>query len=475
MSINLIETLQGHLGSDVVRQLGGVFGQGEGAAQKGINAILPSLMGGLMLKASSPGGASALFDLVSKGGHDGGMLNNIGGMIGTDADKMQTQGNGILDVVLGNRLGNVVDLVSSSTGVGKMASRGMFSMLAPMLMGVIGKQVKSGGLDAGGLANMLLGQKDYVTKSAPTGLANVLGISGFNSLPTSFNEVGDKIVGSGKKVVSGVTDAGRNVASGAANAGRSVAGGAADLGGKGLVAAGGVAAAGGAAASGGLGWLKALIPLLLLGLVGIFAWQMCGTDVKNAAGSVTDKAGSAVSKVTEKAGDAVTKVTDVAGDAAGKVSNTAGAVAGAAGDAAGDAVKSVTGFFGLDKLGDFLKDPKSKAGQSFLLDKVTFATGSANLTSTSNAQLNDIAEILKSNATVHIQLEGHTDNTGNAAKNTTLSDARAKSVMAYLVKKGIAANRMKAKGFGSVNPTATNDTKEGRQKNRRTEMRITKK
>ncbi len=536
MSINLLELLQNQMGAGTIGKISGLLETDESTTQKAVGAVSSSLLGGMLTKASTSGGANALFDLFSKGGHDGSALKDVSGLLNGDekTESLVTQGNGILDMVLGNRLGNIVDMVSSTAGIGKTASSGLLGMMAPLLMGVIGKQVKDQKLDAGGLSSLLMSQQDHLAKAAPSGLANVLGISSFAGIAgdlfgtgkkavSGTMDAGKNIVGGaadlGGKVVGGTVDAGKNIVGGAADlggkvvggtvdAGKNIVGGAADLGGKvvgGIGNAGGKVVGGaadlggkavgaaGEAASTGLGWLKALIPLLLLGVIGLFAWQMCGQKVTETAGSVVDTtknvAGSAVDATKNVAGSAVDATKNVTGAAAGAVGsavdatkNAAGAAvdatsnaAGAAAGAVGSAVKGMAGFFGLDKLGSWLKDPASKVGQSFLLDKVTFATGSANLAGTSNAQLTEIANILKANPGVHIQLEGHTDNTGNAAKNKTLSQQRANSAMKFLVGKGIDAKRMKAVGFGADKPHTTNDTKEGRAKNRRTEMRITKK
>ena len=74
--------------------------------------------------------------------------------------------------------------------------------------------------------------------------------------------------------------------------------------------------------------------------------------------------------------------------------------------------------------------------------------------------------------TMNVEISGHTDNTGSAQLNASLSQDRAQAVVNYLKGKGIAANRMNAKGFGSSRPVATNNTADGRQQNRRTEFEI---
>jgi cytochrome c oxidase subunit 2 len=107
------------------------------------------------------------------------------------------------------------------------------------------------------------------------------------------------------------------------------------------------------------------------------------------------------------------------------------------------------------------------------LDAVQFESGSTTLTKDSEYQLNDLAEILTKYATMSIEVGGHTDNAGNVAANRALSQQRANVVRDYLVTKGIAATRLTAVGYGDSKPLDTNDTEEGRQKNRRTEFTIT--
>lgn len=113
-----------------------------------------------------------------------------------------------------------------------------------------------------------------------------------------------------------------------------------------------------------------------------------------------------------------------------------------------------------------------EAGAKFELRNVFFETGKFDLKTTSYPELNYIVDILKNNPNLNILVGGHTDNVGNVANNLTLSENRAKSVMNYLIEKGIAAERLSAKGYGSSKSIHTNDTEEGRAKNRRTEIEI---
>ena len=105
-------------------------------------------------------------------------------------------------------------------------------------------------------------------------------------------------------------------------------------------------------------------------------------------------------------------------------------------------------------------------------ENLEFAVGKDVIKPESMKSLSDLAALLKKNPTWKLQIDGHTDNVGNAAKNKLLSQKRADAVKRYLASKGVAAARMSAKGWGSTKPIADNTTAEGRDRNRRVEMTI---
>lgn len=104
---------------------------------------------------------------------------------------------------------------------------------------------------------------------------------------------------------------------------------------------------------------------------------------------------------------------------------------------------------------------------------ILFETGSAKIQTRSYPMLDEIFKVLRDNPEVGpVQVEGHTDNRGTRSFNADLSGRRAKSVVEYLVKKGIDAKRLRSKGFGIDRPVATNETPLGRAKNRRVEFNL---
>jgi len=117
-----------------------------------------------------------------------------------------------------------------------------------------------------------------------------------------------------------------------------------------------------------------------------------------------------------------------------------------------------------------VQDDPEVVSPPVVLRNVLFETGSAELLPESTFELNKLLQLLQNNETLRIRINGHTDNVGSAEDNMVLSTNRAKAVFDYLVKNGIAVERLKFKGFGETKPIDSNDTNWGRQNNRRTEF-----
>lgn len=118
---------------------------------------------------------------------------------------------------------------------------------------------------------------------------------------------------------------------------------------------------------------------------------------------------------------------------------------------------------------------KAEVGSKVVLKNIFFDVGKSDLRTESIAEVENIRELLVGNPNLRVQINGHTDNSGNAASNKALSLKRATSVVNYLAQKGISADRLSAKGYGSDRPIVSNDDEAGgREINRRTEIEIIK-
>ncbi len=127
---------------------------------------------------------------------------------------------------------------------------------------------------------------------------------------------------------------------------------------------------------------------------------------------------------------------------------------------------------------DFIVRPAKDATEltkelnTILRQSIVFETGKSKLSDRATAVVDQIALVLHNNTTAAVEIGGHTDNVGDYYDNRDLSGSRARAVYRYLIKKGISASRLRAKGYGSKRPIASNDTKAGRAQNRRIEFTV---
>ena len=134
--------------------------------------------------------------------------------------------------------------------------------------------------------------------------------------------------------------------------------------------------------------------------------------------------------------------------------------------------------FGIEnRLNTWLTDKTKVVDKTtwFNFDRLLFDTGKATLRPESQEQLKNMAEILKAYPAVELKIGGYTDNVGDPTFNLKLSGDRAKSVKDEMIKMGIAKERLESEGYGEQFPVASNDTEEGKAKNRRIAVRVTKK
>jgi len=120
----------------------------------------------------------------------------------------------------------------------------------------------------------------------------------------------------------------------------------------------------------------------------------------------------------------------------------------------------------------FVRNPEANTTAWFSMDQIAFDSGSATLKPESQAQLDNIATVLTSCPSIHLDIAGFTDNVGSAESNLRLSQKRAGSVVAQLVNKGVSRDRLTSEGYGEEDAIADNSIEQGRAKNRRVAMRV---
>ncbi len=113
-----------------------------------------------------------------------------------------------------------------------------------------------------------------------------------------------------------------------------------------------------------------------------------------------------------------------------------------------------------------------RVGAKMDLYNIYFETDSFRILPQSEPELMQLVRFLENNPDLEVEIQGHTDNTGNETNNLKLSNRRAKSVVDFLIKHGISRNRLNSRGYGESEPVASNNTKKGRRLNRRTTIKI---
>ena len=183
MAVNLIKMLMDQAGDVLSENAGSMLNENPSNIKNALGGIIPSLMGSVAQKGSSSTGAQDLMDILSKGNYDGGMLDDIGGMFsGGKMDGILSQGGSLLNALIGGsqKQSGLVDMIAGFAGLKKNSATSLMSMAAPLVMSLVGKQVKGNGLDVGGLMNLLGGQTDFIKKAMPKGLSGVGNLLGFS-------------------------------------------------------------------------------------------------------------------------------------------------------------------------------------------------------------------------------------------------------------------------------------------------------
>jgi len=159
----LLDMLQRRLGSDAVNQISNRIGADPGTTGNAIDAALPLLISAMARNAGDPNQAQSLAKAVSDD-HDGSVLDDVPGYVGRASEK---PGVGILRHVLGGRQQAVQHGLSQATGLEAGKAATLLTMLAPLVMGAVGRAKRENGLDAGGISTLLTGEQEHLKQSAP--------------------------------------------------------------------------------------------------------------------------------------------------------------------------------------------------------------------------------------------------------------------------------------------------------------------
>jgi sporulation protein YlmC with PRC-barrel domain len=172
MTDNIVSAISRFLTPELIGKLASVSGLDRSTTQSAVGAFVPAILNGLTDLAAKPGGARQLADAIAE--QPAGVLSNLAQTLGGSTMSAE-KGGGILSSLLGaGVLNTLVSTLSRFVGVGEGSTRTLMGLLAPVILGVLGREQRAAGLETGGLARMLMGQRDQITAAMPAGLSDLL-------------------------------------------------------------------------------------------------------------------------------------------------------------------------------------------------------------------------------------------------------------------------------------------------------------
>ena len=411
MAVNLLELTKGYITKEVGLSISILTEESASDVQVALLGALPGLIGGTMNTASTSGGVYELIGLMNLN-NENYVLNNLPEILGDPIKSKDFIANGLsmLPMLLDIDLKTVIESISASSGLKANSVSNILSISAPIVLSVIGKQVKEKSIEPLKLTTLLVSQKEYIIKYLPKDLKTVWDFKGLEDLNKSLqrNPLSEHQLEN--KPVSGTT--------------------------------------------------KIVYLILALLLVGAAVWGYKKLNKEEETVVVEDfpidSSGvkSKPSGIAEKnPGQLVTK------------------------ELPKDIILEIPENGTEAKLINFIQDSSTVVDKNYWIDfdRITFEPNLAEIDDDSEAQIENIAKIMRAYPMVNIKIGGYTDNTGDATTNLMLSKSRADAVKKGIAKNDIKITRIQSEGYGIEHPIATNDTEEGRTQNRRIAINVTRK
>lgn len=425
MAVNLIDVLKNAFTDNVYESIARKVGLDASTAKSGVGAIIPTVLGSILGKNTvgaynQPSWWDSIVDFFD-GDDEDLHISKV------DDPSFLKTGSGMVSGLFGTNHDSIVGAIGQSIGAGKEKASGLMGMVVPMITGYLGNWMKRKSWSFKDLISNLIDNKSSIMSALPASISPAL--LGFSA------PVADAPRATHTRPVETKREPVQEPRKGGSN------------------------------------WLWWLLAILLIGLL---LWWLLGN--KGCSKHVVDN-------------DADTLVIDDKIDT--MATNAGNAIKGALNDAGDwiydlganvnrklkDGKELVIGENSVEnRLIDFIESDKPVDKTTwFSFDRLYFETGSSKLKAESEAQLQNIADIMKAYPEVHMKMGGYTDNTGSEDLNMNLSQERANAAMNELVKLGVDKARLEAEGYGSQHPIASNDTPEGRAQNRRIDVRVTQK
>jgi OOP family OmpA-OmpF porin len=455
MSSNLLELAQGYFGRDKVHQASTALGESEGSISTALRSVVPLAVGTVFARSQQAGGSTEMLSMAEQA-HSSGILGNLSSLLGGLSSGSTTapaseggllnRGTELLRSVLGSSYTTAVDSMSQHAGVRTSTVSSLLSMAVPVVLGLLGKHAAENKLNANSFENYLSSQRGSIMgalSNLPGGLGSMLAGLGTGVAGMAHN-IGSTVSAAADRTDDTLRNTTQNMRTATTSPSR-------------------------------WPWLL----LVLLGVVAlIYFMRSCNKQAEPPMPATTETTTDTTTTTTPPPLPATTKPTGRYDEASGNYVYDTGTNTeiklpdGTVLNVGNNSFESRLFNFLNDK-NQTVSDDKTVGWMS--LDRVYFNTGKATLTAESQAQLKNLAAILKAFPNAAVKLGGYTDNKGKAAMNMALSAERANAARQAVIGDGVDKGRIAAEGYGPEHPIASNDTPEGRAQNRRVDVRVTKK
>jgi len=429
MSTSVIEILKTLITPNMLNTVGPALGLPGDVAGRGLSELVGQYLSALVHQSGDRETMANVADMANAVARDTSGINDVKTLLagGIPSTMAVLAGNRLMGSLFGVWQSSVVHKVAGALGFAPAASSSMFNLAAPLVLSALSKRL-------GGA----------VTGSALAGLLT--------------QESGSLLGGLG------------SLASGLATPAKAAAAAAPAAVAKPAPVAAAPAVAARPRADRDTGLFASFLWLLLpLAFIGWLAWQKLNEQPAEtpapppaAEAAPAPAAEPAPAAAVEPAPAAVVAEPSPPSVQLGRIALASGTEI----EAAADGVEM--------KIVNFINDPNAAIDKNiwFSFDRLSYETGSSNLTAESKAQIDNIVAILNAYPAVKIKIGGYTDNVGDPQANLDLSGIRATRVMEAIFAAGIAADRVEAEGYGDQYPIADNATEEGRAQNRRTAVSV---
>ena len=417
MSINLLDLVREQVTGVLTKEAATYLGESEADISKALGGMMPAFLASTIEKASTSNGAAAVMDSIDKLNLE--HLNNISGIFKGNTSGLNSlmgSGGSILDMLWGNKTAGVINFMTNMTGLNAEVLGKLLKLAAPFFLSIVGKHVQGKGI--GVIRELMLGQKSYVTNALPAGMGTILGYT----IETGYR-------GTNSSSSSTSRSDGENI-----------------------------------------NWMRWLIAAILL-LGTIWFAQKCmkeKSDLQEAAvrakiiqDSIA-KAAIILKNEEAKKKESVVSQTETVKSKFETVDLAAKAILSKLKMDSESATGKILSYIDRDFDGEAV----------FRFKYLNFDSGSSKMDVAAKTEVDHLAFLLKAYPAVTVEINGHTDNVGDAAKNKALSSDRANAVIARLIDKGINKSRLTANGYGQQQPIGDNGTKEGKALNRRIEIKV---